>query len=201
LKGINMEQDNLKILLGSVDPLPEVDDEENDEMAEQAFKQYVMLEVLTAIGEENFKEIYYNMITEIKQYPIEEQFTFCRAILARIMQVYNFEFSREIDLLTSEAVQQIYILIEFIEFNYVNFISELMKPYNFDFRKGNIKDFMEVNYIKIEGDIEVISRNVPEIISEFLRTYNKEDLINWLVSRIEKSRMIILLKMKEGELV
>ena len=57
-----MEQDNLKILLGSVDPLPEVDDEENDEMAEQAFKQYVMLEVLTAIGEENFKEIYYNMI-------------------------------------------------------------------------------------------------------------------------------------------
>lgn len=196
-----MEQDNLKILLGSVDPLPEVDDEENDEMAEQAFKQYVMLEVLTAIGEENFKEIYYNMITEIKQYPIEEQFTFCRAILARIMQVYNFEFSREIDLLTSEAVQQIYILIEFIEFNYVNFISELMKPYNFDFRKGNIKDFMEVNYIKIEGDIEVISRNVPEIISEFLRTYNKEDLINWLVSRIEKSRMIILLKMKEGELV
>lgn len=196
-----MEQDNLKILLGSVDPLPEVDDEENDEMAEQAFKQYVMLEVLTAIGEENFKEIYYNMINEIKQYPIEEQFTFCRAILARIMQVYNFEFPREIDLLTAGAVQQIYILIEFIEFNHINFISELMKPYNFDFRKGNAKDFIELNYTKIEGDIEVISRNVPEIISEFLRTYNKEDLINWLVNRIEKSRMIILLKMKEGEFV
>jgi hypothetical protein len=195
-----MEQDNLKILMGTIDPLPEVDEEENDEMGEQALKQYTMLEVLNAIGEENFKEIYYTMINDIKQYPLEDQFAFCRAILARIMQVYNFEFPREIDLLTQESVQQIYILIEFIEFNNIDFLAELMKPYNFDFRKGDVRGFIETNYPRIEGDIERISRNIPEIISEFLRTYNKEDLIKWLVNRIEKSRMMVLLKMKEGEL-
>ena len=172
------EQDNLKTLLGASDPLPEVDDEENEEMAEKALNQYMMLEVLSSIGQDNFKEIYNTMIYEIKQLPYEEQYAFCRAILDKIAKEYNFEFSREIDLLTIESIRQIYILIEFIEFNYVDFLSELLKPYNFDFKKGNSKDFVLSNYSRIEGDIESLSRNVPQIISEFLRTYNKDDLVN-----------------------
>jgi hypothetical protein len=194
-------EDNLKLLLGAADPVPEIDDEENDEMAEEAIKNYEMSEVLNSIGTEDFKVIYDTMMYEIKQYPLEIQFAFCRAILARIMQEYNFEFSREIDLLTEDSVNQIYILLEFIEFNNVSFLAELMKPYNFDFRKGDVRSFIESNYSKLEGDIETISRNVPEIISEFLRTYNKDDMVNWLVNRIEKSKMMVLLKMKEGELI
>ena len=194
------EQDNLKTLLGGIDYIPEVDDEENEEMVEDAIKSYFMLEILNSVGEENFKEVYYSMIGDIKQFPMEEQFNFCRSILDKIKEVYNFEFPRQIEVLTEDSVNQIYILLQFIEFNYIDFLAEVMKPYNFDFRKGNIRDFIESNYDKIERDIEVISRNVPEIISEFLRTYNKEDLINWLVNRIEKSKMIILLNIKEGEM-
>lgn len=194
------DQNNLKVLLGIVDPLPEVDDEENEEMAEEAIKSYFMLEVLNAIGEENFKEIYYAMINEIQQFPMEEQFNFCRSILDKIKEVYNFGFPNQIEILTPDSVSQIYILIQFIEFNNLDFLASLMKPYNFDFRKGNIRVFLEDNYDKIERDIEILSRNVPGIISEFLRTYNKEDLINWLVNRIERSRMLVLLKIKEGEI-
>lgn len=193
------ENNNLKILLGTSDPLPEVDEEENEAMAEEAIKNYEMMEVLNSIGGDDFKIIYHTMINEIKQYPLEDQFGFCRAILSRVMQEYNFEFPVEIDLLTEDSVKQIYILIEFIEFNHLKFLSELLKPYNFDFRKGDVRTFIENNYSKLEGDIEIISRNVPGIISEFLRTYNKDDMVNWLVSRIEKSRMLILLAMKEGE--
>lgn len=193
------ENNNLKILLGASDPLPEVDEEENDAMAEDAIMNYEMMEVLNSIGTDDFKVIYHTMINEIKQYQIDYQFGFCRAILSRIMQEYNFEFPVEIDLLTEDSVKQIYILIEFIEFNHLKFLSELLKPYNFDLRKGDVRTFIESNYNKLEGDIEVISRNVPGIISEFLRTYNKDDMVNWLVSRIEKSRMLILLTMKEGE--
>ena len=195
-----MEDNNLKILLGASDPLPEVDEEENDKMAEEAIKDYEMMEVLNAIGGDDFKIIYHIVMQEIRQYPIEDQFKFCREILYRITEEYNFEFPWSIDLLTEDSVNQIYILIEFIEFNHVKFFAELMKPYNFDFRNGNVKEFIELNYTAIERDIEVISRNVPKIISEFLRTYNKDDMVNWLVSRIEKSRMMILLTMKEGEL-
>jgi len=194
------DQNNLKVLLGGIDHIPEVDDEENEEMAEDAIKSYFMLEILNSIGKDNFKEIYYSMINDIRQFPIEEQFNFCRSILDKIKEEYNFEFPRQIEVLTEDSVNQIYILLQFIEFNYIDFLAEVMKPYNFDFRKGNIRDFIESNYDKIERDIEVISRNVPEIISEFLRTYNKEDLINWLVNRIEKSKMIILLNIKEGEM-
>jgi len=194
------EQDNLKTLLGGIDYIPEVDDEENEEMVEDAIKSYFMLEILNSVGEENFKEVYYSMIGDIKQFPMEEQFNFCRSILDKIKEVYNFEFPRQIEVLTEDSVNQIYILLQFIEFNYIDFLAELMKPYNFDFRKGNIREFIESNYDRIERDIEVISKNVPEIISEFLRTYNKEDFINWLVNRIEKSKMLVLLKIKEGEI-
>jgi len=194
------EQDNLKTLLGGIDYIPEVDDEENEEMVEDAIKSYFMLEILNSVGEENFKEVYYSMIGDIKQFPMEEQFNFCRSILDKIKEVYNFEFPRQIEVLTEDSVNQIYILLQFIEFNYIDFLAELMKPYNFDFRKGNNREFIESNYDRIERDIEVISKNVPEIISEFLRTYNKEDFINWLVNRIEKSKMLVLLKIKEGEI-
>ncbi len=194
------DQNSLKVLLGGIDYIPEVDDEENEEMVEDAIKSYFMLEILNSVGEENFKEVYYSMIGDIKQFPMEEQFNFCRSILDKIKEVYNFEFPRQIEVLTEDSVNQIYILLQFIEFNYIDFLAELMKPYNFDFRKGNIREFIESNYDRIERDIEVISKNVPEIISEFLRTYNKEDFINWLVNRIEKSKMLVLLKIKEGEI-
>lgn len=194
------DQNSLKVLLGLIDPIPEVDDEENEDVAEDAIKSYFMLEILNSIGKENFKEIYYSMIGDIKQFSLEEQFNFCRSILDKIKEEYNFEFPRQIELLTEDSVSQIYILLQFIEFNNIDFLAELMKPYNFDFRKGNIREFIESNYDRVGGDIEVLSRNVPEIISEFLRTYNKEDLINWLVTRIEKSKMIVLMKIKEGEM-
>jgi len=47
------EQDNLKTLLGGIDYIPEVDDEENEEMVEDAIKSYFMLEILNSVGEEN----------------------------------------------------------------------------------------------------------------------------------------------------
>ncbi len=58
------DQNNLKVLLGGIDHIPEVDDEENEEMAEDAIKSYFMLEILNSIGKDNFKEIYYSIFSK-----------------------------------------------------------------------------------------------------------------------------------------
>ena len=52
----------------------------------------------------------------------------------------------------------------------------------------------------IELEDQINSRDLSEMVSLFLRTYNKDKLINWFIEATEKQKMLIYLHIMKEKL-
>ena len=81
--------ENDKILITAHILQPELDPEEGADY-EDAFIRYLFVEFLDGIGREDFKEVYMNMINEIRGQSIENQIVLCQESLERVKDIYEF---------------------------------------------------------------------------------------------------------------
>lgn len=197
-----------KILMANSIQLPEED--LDDRMVkskyglpteEDALRDFYFQTIIGNIGTDEFKQSYLSVITEIRQeYSIEEQRELCFGIIKKIEEVYDFSFSRELDLTNEMQIFGVYDFIEFVEYKHEDFISDVWKGLNPDLSKTDFGKYIEQNQDKIINEIEnqLNSHDLSELISDFLRTNNKENIIEWFTKK--SKQLIVLIRIKiEGE--
>lgn len=195
--------DNLLILAGSPLPLPEQDDPDQVLSNYEALKKYDCAELVSAIGMSEFKETYTMVIQDIKQLPIIDQKDLCLSILNKIKEIYDYSFLPYPKLETQLDMNNVYDLIKFLNFDYVEYLADVwryLKPENFPHL--DIKQYCEDNSdsIIIEIEDQLNSRDLSEMVSLLLRTYNKSNLISWFIDATKKNKMLIYLYMQKGKL-
>lgn len=189
-----MDNEPLKSLIFYSNPVPELEYDEDDiERSEEAatFKADC-LNILENIGEENFRPMYENAIINIRSYYIDEQIDFCYQIFEKINEVYGFEFVRKIEI-GEDDVENVYKFLEFIEFDNIDFLEELLEGYVIDIRKMNPREFV-LTYWK-DLQTHILTMNLGEFISDFLRTNTKDNIVNFLSRSIENSKTELAIRL------
>jgi len=195
-----MESPEKALLSADILP-PELDPEEGGNI-DDAELRYEYLELVDNIGKEEFFEVYLNMINDIRQSSVENQIVLCNNILEKINEVYEFEFPIEVEINSKENVESIYEFLRFLEFEHIKFFSELWIRLEVDLKKIQVEKFCNQNNIKIINIIEALSDSsgYSELINLFLRTYNKDKIIPFIIEKTINSRMKIYLQIKFPEL-
>ncbi len=194
--------DNLQVLAGSSLPLPEQDDPNLNQLNYEASVEYNGMELADAIGKPNFKEIYTMFINDLKSQEIVDQRRLCLGILEKIKEVYDYEFLPYPKLEHQLQMNNVYDLIKFLNYDYIDFFGDVWRYLKTDLKKTNVKKFCEKNSDKIIIELEdqLNSRDLSEMVSLFLRTYNKDNLIDWFIKATEKQKMLIYLRILEEKL-
>ena len=136
------------------------------------------------------------MLSTVNFTPVEKTIL-ARDVVERIKEVYDIDLILS-DTPTLKETTDIFKFLKFIEFEYINFMADVWKFLKVNLR-SDIRDFCIQNSDKIIKIIEeqIETHFLPELVVNFLRTYNKEDMINLFIKLTEKSRMMIVLR-KEG---
>ena len=186
-----------KTLISSSQPLPEMEDEYdgNDELIQNAEMQYSFIDIISSIGTEEFEYIYLNSINEIKTYDIKDQISLCLQILDKIKEIYKFEFLTTIDIISIDDVNNVYDFIEFLEYKNIDFLVSLFAGIVLDIRKEPVRMILDNNWLEIES--RILKGHFSQMISLFLRTNNREELLDFLTSKATKSKILITINLFE----
>ena len=189
-----------KALLGSSLPIYEVEEDEDRDVVEQASLTYDMMNVVNSLGTDDFKNIYLCLMPHIYEKSIDIQRSFCYELLNKVEEVYGYTFPINLDFNSDYSLSDFYKFLEFLEFDYMDFLGKLWKllPTN-NLKTINIASTCELNSSLIISKVdEVVKNNIfPKLVSLFLRTYMKEDLISFIIEKTTKDRMLIYLRMNE----
>ena len=195
-----------KVLIGDSIPLMEDDDDEestlNYELISDAEINADITDILQTFGKEDFKELYLNLYDEIISLPIEIQRNLCEKLCDKIYEIYEFEFTPILTFDDTIDTKNFLDFIEFLEFDYIYFLSIIVKGLDLNQLKKDLNLFLTMNLDRIINSINelVDQERISVLISIFLRTYNKEGLYEFIRSRLEKDKMLVILKVMEGEM-
>jgi len=156
--------DNIEILAGSSLPLPEQDDPDIEQLNYNASIKFDKTELIDAIGTSSFKEIYTMVINELKQLSIESQRELCLDILNKVKATYEYSFLPYPKLENQIDINNVYDLIKFLNFDYIDFFGDVWRYLKTDLKTTNIKQFCEKNsdLIIIEIEDQLNSRDLSD---------------------------------------
>lgn len=186
-----------KILIGESIPLDEVDDEESnlDDLIPQAEINSDFATIINYFGTEDFKPLYLNLYNEIRSLDLEKQRELCGKLIDKIFEKYDFNFFPQLTFDNEHETENFFKFIEFIEFDYIDFLSEIITDTDFNFLKKDVENFVITNWNILYK--QIISYQKNEIISKFLRTNNKKELQEFIISKLKKDKMLIILNSLE----
>ncbi len=189
-----------KILIGESIPLEEVDDEESNlnDMIPVAELNADLTTIINYFGTEEFKGLYLNLYNEIRSFELEKQRELCEKLIIKISENYNFEFFPQLTFDNKNDTEEFFKFIEFLEYDYVDFLSEIISGLDLELLKKDINELLTLNWNQLVLKINSYQKN--EIISKFLRTNNKEGLYDFIRSRVEKDKMLVILNSLEREM-
>lgn len=195
-----MAEPDVALLTAAIPP-PELDPEDSD-TEETAIVRYEFLELVAAIGRDDFKEVYMNMIDDIKAQSVQNQIELCVTILGKIRDHYEFELPIHADIENQQGINEVYQLISFLEFDYLEFFAGLWNGLGVDLKKITIRSFCQNNDDSVINQVEIQLQTLKfsKLVDSFLRTYNKEKMIDFIIDRTEKSKMMIYLTIAEKSL-
>jgi len=201
------EERHQKILLGNSIPLPEedlddasVESEYGKPVEEEALKEYYFITITDNIGREDFKENYLAVINQIiRNYDVHKQQMLCEAIMNQVRHVYDYLSPTNVDINSDEDVRNILNFIQFIEYDHEEFILDIWQYLKPETNLKSFQNYCEQNGNKIISEIEeqLDTKAFPKLITDFLRTYNKDDMIQWFCDRSERLNTTILLRIRE----
>lgn len=200
------EDRDLQVLLGNSIEEPEVDYDDADvesevgyPVEETALKEYYYITIIDHIGKPDFREHYLAVIRFVQQYSVTHQTLLANSILKQIKEVYDHIPSINFDSDNYDEINEVYKFIEFIEYDHEDFIIEVWSFLNPEVNSFQVEKYCEQNKHKIISEIEeqLSSRFFPWLIADFLRTYNKDNIIEWFCEKSKNLRSLILLSISE----
>lgn len=200
---------SLKVLCGNSieEPEMEYDDAEvasdtGFPVQEEASRQYDFTTITENMGHSDFKENYLEAMRNIRGMPLQRQQLLAMSIVQKMPEKYDFEFSINFDPFYSlDDIYELYRFVEFVEYDHENFIVNVWKFLNPDTNSFQVEKFCEHNTPKILLEIEeqLDAREYSELIADFLRTYNKDKLIEWFCEKSKDLRSSILIALLRKE--
>ncbi len=192
--------DNLETLIGSSTFIPEMDEENQENRNYESSINFDGYEIIDKIGTKHFKMVYLNLIDNIKGTDIRTQIGFCRKVLNRIIDVYEYEYMPTQKINSQQDVNAIYDLIEFLEYDHIEFFANIWTFLD-DIEKVNLNTYCKKNIerILIEIEDQIDSNDFNELISIFLRTNNKENILRFVIKNSEEKKMLIKLRIMEKQ--
>jgi len=186
-----------KILIGESIPLEEVDDEESNlnDMIPAAELNADLTTIINYFGTEEFKGLYLNLYNEIRSFELEKQRELCEKLIIKISENYNFEFFPQLTFDNKNDTEEFFKFIEFLEYDYIDFLSEIISGLDLDLLKKDMNSFLTLNWNELSLRINSYQKN--EIISKFLRTNNKDNLFVFIRLKLKKDKMLAILKTME----
>lgn len=197
-----MPDNYIKTLIFNTTYIPTLqNDLDTENPIENAEAEADMIDILDKIGTDQFRNVYLESMKSVRELSLDKQALFCVDVLNRIQDVYNFEFHRKIYPYSKLDINNVYKLVEFIEFKHLLFLYKLLSGLIIDLRKIDLRFFYESNWKEIQT--RILNIEARELVKEFLRTNNKENLINFLIRITEKERVeitcVLMMKNIEGE--
>lgn len=202
------ESIDLKILLGNSIEEPEMDYDDAEvnsqiglPVEEQALIEYFYTTITDNIAKKDFKEEYLSVKPDIDQYSDKQKQVLAESILKKIKEEYDYQPSVDVEMTSNTEIDGVLEFIEFLEYDHEDFIVEIWSFLKLDSNSSSLEKFCEQNQDKIILEIEeyLTTRELPWMIADFLRTYNKENIISWFCEKSRNLRSSIILKLIEGE--
>ena len=179
----------------------EMDDEEMKSIEERTSNQYNGLLIIESIGTDEFKSIYLNFINAIKKLSISTQQTLCIQILDKIEEVYDWTFPFNFTFDNQRQINRLYNFLQFIEYDHISFLTKLWFYLNVDLKHIDIEKYCLENINKVMIEIDEIAEisGLSEMITIFIRTYDKRKMIKFISGNSVKNKSMIILNLLEGE--
>jgi hypothetical protein len=143
------------------------------------------IDIVDKIGTTEFLPLYTSCNYFFKQLPIDTQIDFCGDIITRISDVYAYDIPTKAYFSSVEDINSVYGLLEFIEFDNVEFTKELFQGLIEDARSIDARAFVASNWklLNLKSIKNVIKLNNPMII-DFISSNTKDNLINFFTRLI-----------------
>jgi len=196
-------QPSERLFLGSSIEIP--DEFDTDEITENpetyASDRYDSWSVVERIGHVNFKEIYLLLINDIKEQPFQQQKSLCLKIIDALEEKYDYTFPQTVYLDDQHDLNELYKFLEFVEFDNVDFFSRVWKYLRINIIEHDVKTYCIENSDKVinEVDEQIELIDLSEPITNFLRTYEKERMIQFIIRSTNRNKSEIIIKIIEGE--
>jgi hypothetical protein len=194
-----------EILLGNSVQPPERLDEDEDQngmlLNQEAVYQSSVIDILDHIGHPDFKFIYFQAISDIREQTFNRRHRFVIHLLEKVSEIYDFEFFEKPSVDTDYELEQVLLFIKFLEFENYRFLSYVWRFLNQNLQRIDIEKYCKENSMKIIKETEEQLQTHPQIkiINVFLRTYYKEKYIEWFIQNTKKSKIMIILEILESE--
>ena len=199
----------LKALLGNSLNLPEedmddlrVESQTGYPYEEAALKSYYFLTILDSIRTGEFEESFNATIPLLrKEYTFKDLQELSFEIIRYVKERYDFIFPQTVKIEDAEDTSDVISFIKFLEYDNEEFIINVWKYLKPETNTFQFENYCEQNADKIISEIEEQSdtRSYPKLIADFLRTYNKDDMIEWFCEQSKRLNTTILLALREGE--
>ncbi len=199
-----MSERSLEAFISNLVEPPEfdADEEQLERNFIKAYYESSKIEIIDALGEDNFKYIWITLREDVQNVPIKLQRIFSEQTLDKITEIYDFTFPENISLETQYELNDFYQFLEFFEFKNTKFLTHVWRflgPKNLI--KLDIEKYCKSNSDKIikEIDEQLEIHPQPKLIALFTRTYYKEKMIDWFIKNSEQSKIEITVSILERE--
>lgn len=186
-----MSEISNEILFGESMTPPEMDNytEDEDRRTLKAIYESSSLDILEQMNLDTFRNTYKILIDDITSRSLKKQKIFIDRYLDKMFEVYEFEFEKNLIYKTQTEIDNMFKFIEFVEFDNLSFLKYVWR-YLDDILSVNIRTYVISESDSIIKEITHQSNilDLTENVSEFLRTYNKEGIIEWFKNRSERQK-------------
>jgi hypothetical protein len=177
------------LIAGFVTP-PEINNYQEDEdfRALMAIYESSSFSILDEMNTEDFYNVYNTLKSDIFNMDATLNTIFIDKYLDEMVDVYEYEFSSKPIYDTNVGIREMYKFIEFVEYDNITFLKYVWK-YLDDILEVNIRDYTFKHSDEIVEEITTQANllvTLTENVSEFLRTYNKDSLLEWFIDRSER---------------
>jgi len=187
-----MTDKSVEILIAGVTTPEEIDNYQEDEDRRALFAIYESstFDILDSMNKETFYDTYSILKNDILSMSDTMQKIFIDKYLDQMLEVYNFEFSPKLIYDTQMEIAEMFKFIEFVEYDNLTVLSYVWK-YLEDIIKVDIDKYVRKRYKIIIDEITNqanLLTTITENDSEFLRTYDKEGIIEWFIDRSKRNK-------------
>ena len=187
-----MSEKSVEILLGQLDTPQEMDNYEEtiDLRYLMAFYESSTQDILDHMNTDMFRYVYNILKNDILDRSVTLHKIFIDKYLEKMVDVYEYEFAKNPVYDTDEKIEKFFKFIEFVEYDNVYFLKNVWK-YLDDILSVKIRSYVQKNDKIIVDEITnqaELMTTLTENTSEFLRTYNKEGLLEWFIDRSERNK-------------
>jgi len=158
-------------------------------------------DVIDNIGKEDFRAVCLINRDKIINNDEEESIAFCRTAYIKFFDVSEYQPTPMPEFLIANDRKYFIELLEFYHFDYIDFFTNLFIEMDLTLDEVVNPRFIKETFLKNKNKILIIADKVSKvysynwILSQFLVTYNKDKIIDWMIKSITADKSLMVMEL------